>query len=73
MLPLLRTPGEGADTVVWLATAGPARLGSGRFWHDRRPRAEYRLPWTHEVPGAARLLWDRIESAEGLAVTNALR
>jgi NAD(P)-dependent dehydrogenase (short-subunit alcohol dehydrogenase family) len=73
MLPLLRTPGEGADTVVWLATAGPARLGSGRFWHDRRPRAEYRLPWTHEAPGAARLLWDRIESAEGLAVTNALR
>ena len=73
MWPLLRTPGEGADTIVWLATAGPARLGSGRFWHDRRPRAEYRLPWTHEVPGAARLLWDRIESAEGLVVTSALR
>jgi hypothetical protein len=55
------------------ATAGPPRLGSGRFWHDRRPRAEYRLPWTHEAPAAARLLWDRIESAERLAVTTALR
>jgi dehydrogenase/reductase SDR family member 12 len=73
MGPLLRTPGEGADTIIWLATADPARLGSGRFWHDRRPRAEYRLPWTREAPGAARVLWDRIESAERLDVTGALR
>ena len=73
MRPLLRTPGEGADTIVWLATADPARLGSGRFWHDRRPRAEYRLPWTHEAPGAAPLLWDRIESAGCLDVASALR
>jgi dehydrogenase/reductase SDR family member 12 len=73
MGPLLRTPGEGAETIIWLATAGPARLGSGRFWHDRRPRAEYRLPWTHEAPGAAQVLWDRIESAERLDVTSALR
>jgi len=73
MGPLLRTPGEGADTIVWLATASPARLGSGRFWHDRRPRAEHRLPWTREAPGAARTLRDRTEAAGRLDVTGALR
>jgi len=73
MWPLLRTPGEGADTIVWLATADPVRLGSGRFWHDRRPRAEHRLPWTREAPGAGQMLWDRIESAERLDLTRALR
>jgi dehydrogenase/reductase SDR family member 12 len=73
MGPLLRTPAEGADTIIWLAIADPARLGSGRFWHDRRPRAEHRLPWTREAPGAARLLWDRIDSAERLGVASALR
>jgi dehydrogenase/reductase SDR family member 12 len=36
---LLRTPAQGADTIVWLgADAEPGR-SSGRFWHDRRPRA----------------------------------
>ncbi len=72
MWPLLRTPGEGADTIVWLATAGAGRLDSGRFWHDRRPCAEYRLPWTREVPGAAQLLWDRIASSERLGVPSVL-
>jgi dehydrogenase/reductase SDR family member 12 len=65
MRPLLRSPEQGADTIVWLATADAARLGSGQFWHDRRPRSEYRLPWTRERdrPAAARL-W---ESVAGLA------
>ena len=60
--PILRTPEQGADTIVWLATAAPELLGSGCFWHDRRPRPEYRLPWTREDdPGAARQLWERID------------
>jgi dehydrogenase/reductase SDR family member 12 len=63
MRPLLRTPGQGADTIIWLAASDPARLGSGRFWHDRRPRAEYRLPGTREAASAARVLWDHIESS----------
>jgi dehydrogenase/reductase SDR family member 12 len=74
MRPLLRTPEQGADTIIWLATADPARLGTGRFWHDRRPRSEYRLPWTREAsPGAARILWERIESTQHLPVPGALR
>jgi len=64
MRPLLRTPGQGADTIIWLAASDPARLGSGRFWHDRRPRAEYRLPGTREASPAARALWDHIESSQ---------
>jgi dehydrogenase/reductase SDR family member 12 len=59
--PILLSPEQGADTIIWLATASPARLGSGRFWHDRRPRPEYLLPWTREKdPAAARKLWDHL-------------
>jgi dehydrogenase/reductase SDR family protein 12 len=59
--PILLSPEQGADTIVWLATAPPARLGSGRFWHDRRARPEYLLPWTRERdPAAARELWDHL-------------
>lgn len=59
--PLLLSPEQGADTVAWLATAPPGRLGSGRFWHDRRPRPEHLLPWTRETdPAAARELWDHL-------------
>jgi dehydrogenase/reductase SDR family member 12 len=62
--PILLTPEQGADTIVWLATMPPELLGSGRFWHDRRPRPEYALPWTREHdPGAARELWDRLAAA----------
>ena len=62
--PILLTPEQGADTVVWLATMPPRPLGSGRFWHDRRPRPEYPLPWTRgQAPGAARELWDQLDAA----------
>jgi dehydrogenase/reductase SDR family member 12 len=59
--PILLSPEQGADTIVWLATAPPTRLGSGRLWHDRRARPEYLLPWTREKdPAAARELWDHL-------------
>ena len=61
--PILLTPEQGADTIVWLATMPSERLGSGRFWHDRRPRPEYPLPWTRgQGPGAARKLWDHLDA-----------
>jgi NAD(P)-dependent dehydrogenase (short-subunit alcohol dehydrogenase family) len=53
MRPLLRTPEQGADTIIWLATSDPAPLRSGRFWHDRRMRSEYRLPWTRDARPAS--------------------
>jgi dehydrogenase/reductase SDR family protein 12 len=59
--PLLLSPEQGADTIAWLASAPPARLGSGRFWHDRRSRPEHLLPWTRDKnPAAARELWDHL-------------
>ena len=62
--PILRSPEQGADTVVWLATADAGRLGSGQFWHDRRPRSEYLLPWTRESsPAVAAQLWDCIDES----------
>jgi hypothetical protein len=55
MRPILLSPEQGADTIVWLATAPQVSLGSGRFWHDRHARPEYPLPWTRETdPSTAR-------------------
>jgi NAD(P)-dependent dehydrogenase (short-subunit alcohol dehydrogenase family) len=56
--PMLRTPEQGADTAVWLATVPRAILGEGRFWLDRRPRREHLVPWTHAPPAEADRLWE---------------
>lgn len=58
MRPLSRTPEQGADSVIWLAAADRRQLGSGRFWHDRRPRAAYRRPGPPpDPPGTGQALW----------------
>jgi NAD(P)-dependent dehydrogenase (short-subunit alcohol dehydrogenase family) len=56
--PLLRTPEEGADTIVWLAAAPEAAGLTGLFFLDRRARAKHRLRRTRrpdEAREAARL------------------
>ena len=58
--PLLRTPAEGADTVVWLASAPEARRMTGRVFLDRRPRPFDRVPSTRLSAGARRTLWDSV-------------
>jgi NAD(P)-dependent dehydrogenase (short-subunit alcohol dehydrogenase family) len=67
MRPLLRTAEQGADTITWLATADPALLGTGGFWHDRRRRPEHLLPWTREEASAPRRLWDQCARAAQIA------
>nr|MDQ2710497.1 SDR family NAD(P)-dependent oxidoreductase [Actinomycetota bacterium] len=52
----LRTPEQGADTVVWLGACDPAPP-SGRFWHDRRERPEYFLPFTGHGAEELRRIW----------------
>jgi len=47
--PLLRTPAQGADTIVWLGAADEPLRSSGRFWHDRRARPTHVLPGTRET------------------------
>lgn len=58
MQPLLRTPAEGADTMVWLAAAPEVARATGRLWLDRRPRSPNKLPWTSVSDLQARELWD---------------
>ncbi|MDY7102730.1 MAG: SDR family NAD(P)-dependent oxidoreductase [Actinomycetota bacterium] len=60
MGPWLRTPGEGADTIVWLASADEPGTCSGMFWHDRRPRPPDRLPWTRVSDDERRRLFDQV-------------
>jgi dehydrogenase/reductase SDR family protein 12 len=55
--PLLRTPAEGADTIVWLGAAAEPALRSGLVWHDRRPRPVYLLPRTRETAAERASLW----------------
>jgi dehydrogenase/reductase SDR family protein 12 len=59
MGPLLRTPAEGADTLVWLC-GSPAVAGvSGRLFHDRRARRTEVLPGTHHPPAVREALLAR--------------
>ena len=50
--PILRSPQQGVDTLVWLSQAPEAVQTSGRFWLDRQPRSEYKLPWTRSADNA---------------------
>lgn len=56
--PLLRTPTQGADSLVWLAASPEATLLSGSLVLDRRPRAFDRVPTTRLGAADRRQLWD---------------
>jgi NAD(P)-dependent dehydrogenase (short-subunit alcohol dehydrogenase family) len=65
--PILRSPEEGADTLVWLAAEPVDVLGSsGGFWLDRRRRATTKVPWTHTPAGERARLWEWCERRAGL-------
>jgi hypothetical protein len=53
---VLRSPAEGADTIVWLAAATEAGKVSGEFWLDREPHLKHVLPGTRETPAERRKL-----------------
>jgi NAD(P)-dependent dehydrogenase (short-subunit alcohol dehydrogenase family) len=57
----LRTPDEGADTIVWLAASPRAAGRSGLFWFDREPVSPYLLPGTRESADDRRALWELCE------------
>jgi NAD(P)-dependent dehydrogenase (short-subunit alcohol dehydrogenase family) len=68
--PLLRTPEQGADTLVWLASDdGEPRRSSGGFWLDRRRRGLHRLPTTarSDTPERRAALWDHVARCAGVA------
>ena len=65
MRPLLRTPRQGADTIVWLAAADEAANESGGFWHDRELRATHRLQRTRESVEERTELWNQLSRLSG--------
>ncbi len=62
MQPFLRSEDEGADTLVWLASSTHGGASTGRFWLDRRPRWEHKVPWTRldhpSFVAAGSALWE---------------
>ncbi|MFG3125743.1 SDR family NAD(P)-dependent oxidoreductase [Streptomyces sp. NPDC048201] len=61
--PIIRTPAQGADTIVWLGSAHEATDSDGLFWHDRRPRpTTYTIGADDDPEGVRAELWEYVES-----------
>jgi dehydrogenase/reductase SDR family protein 12 len=72
--PIIRTPAQGADTIVWLGAAPEPLRCTGRFWHDRRPRPTHYLIGPGESsPEAGRRLWDQCQAALDRVKTSGAR
>jgi dehydrogenase/reductase SDR family protein 12 len=54
---ILRTPEQGADTIIWLAVAESAAGKTGKFWFDRRERGTHLLPRTQSSARDRQRLW----------------
>lgn len=66
--PLLRTPLQGADTMVWLALDdGKPLATTGTFWLDRHERSIHKLPSTRssDTPQRRQQLWEWVSAAVG--------
>jgi len=66
--PLLRTPQQGSDTLVWLAADEEALGSNGAFWLDRRSRPIHKLPSTKrtDTPDRRQKLWDWVVETSGV-------
>jgi NAD(P)-dependent dehydrogenase (short-subunit alcohol dehydrogenase family) len=60
----MRSPEQGADTLVWLATAGASELVDGAYYSDR---ALARRNPAVEDPQFRQALWERTAEAVGVA------
>ncbi len=58
---LLRSPEEGADTIVWLAASTEAGQGSGKFWLDREQHPSHISKRTRETPQERKQLLATLE------------
>ena len=68
MGPLLRTPAQGADTLVWLAVDDVPLASNGKFWLDRRQRSIHKLPSTKKSDTRERRaeLWNWVALTSGV-------
>ena len=60
--PFLRTPEQGADTIIWLATASEVAKTSGLFWLDRFPHSTHLTNKTKEKPEQRLALRNALEN-----------
>ena len=65
MSPLLRTPQQGADTIVWLAASPAAANLSGGFFLDRAPHLTHVLPNTRAGRDKRLRLWLELADLTG--------
>ena len=65
----LRTPEQGADTIVWLAVAESVTGISGRFWFDRRERGTHLLRGTRSSAEDRERLWEECVRLTGSALS----
>jgi dehydrogenase/reductase SDR family member 12 len=63
---ILRSPEEGADTVVWLAVCRRLAGESGGFWFDRQRARTHIMASTVEGPGERAVLWRALHEWSGL-------
>jgi len=61
--PVIRTPEQGADTLVWLLATDDVQPVTGGLWHDRQVRPEHYRSGTRETPAQRERLWEFCESA----------
>lgn len=67
--PWLRTPEQGADTIVWLAASPDAQRASGRFWLDRKIRATHVFRHTADTEKNRRELIRALDGLTGFPAT----
>ena len=67
MGPLLRSPAEGADTIVWLAADPSAAGRNGELFLDRRARPFDRVRATRLSAAQRRRLWGLVVQSAGIA------
>ncbi len=64
--PFMRTPEQGADTLIWLASSPEVEGVSGKYFSDRE---EIEAQEIANDPEARRTLWEMSEELTGLKVT----
>jgi dehydrogenase/reductase SDR family protein 12 len=65
---ILRTPEQGADTIVWLAAAREVSGTTGAFWFDRRPHIVDVFPGTRSTPNECAQLLKELERISEIEV-----
>lgn len=65
MGPFLRTPEQGADTIVWLVADSEPGETSGRLWFDRSVVPEHLVDRTRETEVDRQAMWDALVELTG--------